>query len=116
MTWVKVETGFPRHPKVMGLSDKAFRTYLEALCYCAELLTDGYVPAEFVRRRRAAAAQLVNARLWTPTPDGDGYLVHDYLAHNRSRADTEQQRKTQSQGGRKGAERRWQTEQNSNEK
>lgn len=106
MTWIKLETAFPRHPKVVGLSDKAFRTYIEGLCYCADLLTDGYIPTG-IFNRPAAITQLVDANLWIPAPDGHGYLVHDYLAYNRSRNDVERQRKAQAEGGRKGAERRW---------
>ena len=85
MTWVKIDDRMPEHPKVAGLSDRAFRAHVEALCYCAGVLTDGRIPAVVAKGRKwtRAAAELVAARLWE-TAD-DGWAVHDYLKHQRSK-------------------------------
>jgi hypothetical protein len=49
-TYVKLHDGFDEHPKVAGLSDKEFRTYIEALCYCARNLTDGRISFAVARK------------------------------------------------------------------
>lgn len=86
MAWVKLDDRFPRHPKVLGLSDRAFRVFLESLCYCAEQLTDGELPVSVVKAApRKAVAELLEAGLLDQ--EGDVWKVHDYLAYNRTRAD-----------------------------
>lgn len=90
MTWVKLDDGFPDHPKVVALSDRAFRAHVTALCYCARYLTDGDVPTGVAKRIATAKvkAELTAAGLWTETPGGL-YRLHDYLDWNPSRADVE---------------------------
>jgi hypothetical protein len=86
MTWVKVDDRMPDHPKVAGLSDRAFRVHVEALCFCSGFLTDGAVSAKVAQQRHWSAKhtdELVEAGLWETT--GDGWLIHDYLTYQRSR-------------------------------
>ena len=83
-TYIKLHDGMPRHPKVVGLSDKAFRAYIEALCYCSEYLTDGKVPASNLTKiaPRRVWRELSEAGL---IHDADsGIAMHDYLEHQRS--------------------------------
>lgn len=97
MVWVRLEDTFPDHPKVAGLSDGAFRVFVEGLCYCNRHLTDGALPAPCrlpagskagTFRRRAN--ELVRAGLWTP--DGAGWRVHDYEKYQPTRAQVLRQR------------------------
>lgn len=120
MSWVKLDDGFPEHPKVVGLTDVAFCLYIHALCYAARRETDGYIPAGSVSslaggagRARAAraAAELVAAQLWHATgpetcercrkvaPLSHGWIIHDFLEYNPSHADQERAREI--------AKRRW---------
>lgn len=87
--WVRVENTMPESLKVAPLSDRAFRLWMHALCYCSRGQTDGRVPARLVlslspSATRRTVDELVNAHLFEPIEDG--YLVHDYLDHNPSRA------------------------------
>ena len=41
MTWLRIDDAMVDHPKIIGLSDGAFRLHITALCYCARHLTDG---------------------------------------------------------------------------
>ena len=43
MSWVRLDDNFPNHPKVVGLSDQAFRLYISGLCYASHYLTDGLI-------------------------------------------------------------------------
>ena len=43
MSWVRIEDRFALHPKVVGLSDGAFRLYVSGLCYANLYHTDGRI-------------------------------------------------------------------------
>lgn len=91
MTWIKLDDRAPRHPKVAGLSDRAFRLWIQGMCYASEFLTDGALPQAFLRTTPAAARrELLTAGLWFETPTGA--VIHDYLAHQTSRDDIERER------------------------
>lgn len=44
MTWLRIDDGFSRHPKVTALTHKERWTWLDVLCYCARYQTGGYLP------------------------------------------------------------------------
>lgn len=91
-TFVRLADNMPDHPKVVGLSDGAFRLYVSGICYCSRFSTDGSVPKAALRSigTSRAAKELVTAGLWITTDDG--WLVHDYTDHQRSAAEIEEQR------------------------
>lgn len=66
MTWIRLDDDFPDHPKVITLSDQAFRTYITTLCYSARYLTDGALARPVAERLGAvlSASELVQAGLW----------------------------------------------------
>lgn len=107
MTWLRLDAGFPDHPKVVGLNDPAFRLEVSAICYARSQLTDGHIPRAWVPSRLARhTGALVDARLWVPT-DG-GWELHDYLDWQQSRAEVEALTKNRAEAGRRGARARWQ--------
>jgi hypothetical protein len=115
MTWANFDDQFPKHPKVIGLSDAAFRLHTSGICYCAQFRTDGVIAAEVVpllvpRFRPRSLDELLDRRLWAPR--GVDYEIHDYLDWNRSRAEIEATKarlhKVRSEAGKKGAASRWQ--------
>jgi len=83
-TYIRLHDGMPGHPKVRGLSDRAFRTYIRALCYSSEYLTDGQVVKVVARDLGTPKVwgELIDANLVESAPNG--YLMHDYLEHQRS--------------------------------
>lgn len=89
-TYIKLHDGMPNHPKVRGLSDKAFRAFVSALCYCSQYRTDGEVVTAVARDLGTPAAwrELVAAGL--AQTSGRGYTMHDYLEHQRSAAQIEE--------------------------
>lgn len=93
VSWVKLDDGFPDHPKVRALSPQAFRAYITVLCYCARYLTDGAVSRSVLKTmgiRARDVAELGVAGLWHET-DG-GVVVHDYLKYNPARTKVEARR------------------------
>lgn len=101
-TYIKLHDGMPEHPKVDGLSDKAFRVLIETWCWCARNLTDGYIPLATWRKRCPArvSKELVAAGLVEEA--ADGVQMHDYLQHQTSRAQVEHVREVRSQAGKRG--------------
>lgn len=92
MSWIKLDDRAPWHPKVAGLSDRAFRWWLRGLCYASQYLTDGELPAAFAQDVPARVRkELVDARLWTQQ-SGGCLAIHGYLEHQSSRADVDRER------------------------
>ena len=94
MTWLRLDDSFYEHPKVVGLTDAAFRLHVRGLCYCSRLTTDGFITDALMRQTFPRAAQqtkeLVSARLWTR--EQGGYRIHDFLKYNPSREEVESKR------------------------
>jgi hypothetical protein len=103
VTWVKLDDSFATNPKVFMLSDVAFRAYVMGLCYASYHLTDGFVPAGYVKLK--GARELEAAGLWEQ--DGAGWRIHDYLAYNNSKADVMASVEAKRMAGAKGAAARW---------
>lgn len=91
---------FRDHPLISRLSDAAFRLWASSIEYCSRNLTDGFVPREIVaglvghRVRKKVLEELLRpippyGVLWELDPRGIGYLVHDYLKWNPSRAEVQ---------------------------
>jgi hypothetical protein len=100
---VKVDTSYLRNPKITNLSPSAVLLHLASICYSADQLTDGAIPARSLPElalgarltpgaARTRALELVNGGLWVP--NGDGWHLHDFELMNRQalRARVEQQR------------------------
>lgn len=107
--WVKIDDRMPRHPKVAAVGPLGFALDAAGICYVAEHLTDGFVPAGVVHglfdMGEVAAAfgvtsdemvdrivgRLVAVGRWEPQ-DGGGWWVHDYLEYNPSAAEVKERR------------------------
>jgi hypothetical protein len=95
-TWLKIDDTMVENPKFVDLSPFAWTLWIHGVSYCSRNLTDGRIPQAMLPRLTSitdpsrAAAELVDAELWHATEDG--YEVHDYLEHQRSRADVEADR------------------------
>jgi hypothetical protein len=67
------------HPKILGISDGAFRLWVSAGCWCARYSPDGYVPASaakaLVRRGLMHAQRLEQAGLWEREGDGWWFTI-----------------------------------------
>jgi hypothetical protein len=88
VTWVKLDDSFFCHPKVVSVGAEASGLYVWGLTYSAHNLTDGHVPAAWVRqavggRAKKLSGLLVEHGLWSE--NGAGWLIHDYDKYNPSR-------------------------------
>lgn len=106
MPWLKLDDQMGTHRKTRRLlrtgGAAAWGLHILALLHCSRYLTDGYVEAEFVdetlddcrvddeQERKQTIAALITCGFWHAT-DG-GYMVHDYLEYNPSRASSDANR------------------------
>lgn len=106
MTWLRLEDDLPNHPRIVGLSDAAFRAYITGLCYSGRHLTDGDIPTGALRTigTRKAAQELETCGLWQRTDHG--WTIRDYLEYQTSRAEVEAEKARKRDAGRIGGLRR----------
>lgn len=97
MPYANIDDNFADHPKVVGISDAAFRLHVAGILYCRRHQTDGLIEADEVPRlvrrfKKSAVPELVEANLWHERFDGKVYEIHDFLDWNESRNQVEKRR------------------------
>lgn len=104
---IRLANSMPEHPKIIGLSDAAFRLWIEAICFCSRQETDGQIPKPMMRRLGQAKVikELMSVGLLDEMTDR--FDVHDYLRHQRSAAEIRSFRESKAERGTKGAHMRW---------
>lgn len=91
MTWVRLDDGFPEHPKLVAVGPVAGWLHVCALCWCSRQLTDGHIPEGIVSRLADVprpmreVERLVAAGLWVPDTAIGGWWIHDYAEFQVSR-------------------------------
>jgi hypothetical protein len=97
VTWFKVDDGLYGHPKAMAAGLEAMGLWTLCGSYCGRYLTDGFVPATYVRslgERTRLARRLVAAGLWyEDEKDGQkGWSFHEWEHYQPTRSDVEADR------------------------
>lgn len=88
MAYVRLDDSVMDNPKMLALSDRAFRGWVWGLCYAQRHLTDGFLPiAALTASVKRAASELQARGLWTVVDHG--FQIHHYLRHQDSKADVE---------------------------
>jgi general stress protein YciG len=118
-TYIRVHDGMDDHPKIVGLSDGAFRLLMRSWSYCSRQLTDGRLPDAAWRDRGSAKArrELIDAGLAhlpghachhpeCPPPPPKHVQMHDYLEHQRSAAEVAELKRKRAEAGSKGGKSR----------
>ena len=104
--YVRVSVSLPMNPKLGMVDDPAASwLYVVSLCHCGEYLTDGvFIPGMVARVAGVPSdlgKRLVSVGMWhepghdcprCPQPPEGHLVVHDYLMHQRSKAQAEQVR------------------------
>lgn len=107
MSWAKLDDQFAEHPRIIGLSAKAFRLHVSSICLAARKLTDGHVSQRDTKLLHAVAGtnkrhteELVEAGVWETNGDG-GYVIRDYLDYNPPAEQVKERRKAERERLRK---------------
>ena len=125
MPWVRLDDGFPDHPKVVAAGPLAGWLHVCGLAYCNRNLTDGFIPRSAAHRLTSfegvdvetegvrglvttgcdvdcewTAEVLCDHGIWDKVEGG--YQIHDYLDYQPSRADVLALKETRTEAGRLG--------------
>lgn len=119
MAWAKLDDKFHSHPTTWIVGLEANGLFCRSVSYCADQLTDGFIPEPWVmaqlpgtKRNQDAhglVEKLENAGLWERIEDG--WRIVGYLDYNPSR-DEELARRAEisekrREAGRRGAAAKW---------
>lgn len=101
--YAKFDIGMDEHPKILMLSDAAFRALFESTLYCRRQLTDGFIDDRVVSKRwsmdtvHELSSNDPDKPSWIKV-DG-GYQIHDFAEHQTTTADIEAKRAAGRAGG-----------------
>ncbi len=98
MGWARFDDNYTDHPKVRDVSALAELLDMRAVIHCARHDTDGLITpsrlkmiAHQIPTVHRKVDELVACGRWSTNPNG-GWLVHDYLEYNPSKAQKTEQR------------------------
>lgn len=108
--WAKFAVDMPDNPKILPLSDAAFRCLIEATLYSRRLTTDGFLASRLAVAKWGVEAlqELCQNDAEKPSlieVDG-GYLIHDFGEHQETKAEIEAKRSRNRANGAKGGQAR----------
>lgn len=88
--WVRLDVNYFSHPKVLAAGRDGRDLHLAAICYSAHHRTDGHLAPEVMNTILLSAGVKQNAidlavAAGLLTPNGHGWVVHDFLDHQESR-------------------------------
>jgi hypothetical protein len=116
--WAKIALNLADNPKVIGLSDSAFRAFVEAILYSRQHLTDGFLDARVVAKRWGldVAAELTSNDPQNPSwvPVEGGFQLHNFCEYQTTTDDLDEIRERKSRAGKASAEARKQRKLNEN--
>jgi len=95
MGWVRLDDNFADHPKVIALSDSAFRLFITGLCYSNRQLTDGLIPYQIVsawvgHMPEKPSDELENQNLWER--EDKGFRIRSYDEYQPTKSQVEEKR------------------------
>ena len=113
MSWLKLDDGIFYNRKIAQCGAGAKLLYIVSLTYCANQLTDGFIPDATLpllagmagiepEKAREFASDLLDVCLWSAT--GNGWQIPDFLEYNPSREQVLGKRKARSDAGKRGGE------------
>jgi hypothetical protein len=87
--YLPLDINFTGNPKILALTDAAFRLHLSGLVYCKRHRTDGILshtvlPTLVPRYRPAQLDELLTRMLWIELNGHGHYEIHDWLHWNLS--------------------------------
>jgi len=86
----RLDTGWHAHPRILQLGLQAMGLHAWSISYCDHARSDGFIPLgawPALPGVGAAVKALIDADLWARVEGG--FMLHDYLQYNRSKAKIE---------------------------
>lgn len=93
MTWFRVDDNLAFHPKAIVAGNAALGLWVRSGSWSAQQLSDGHVPADIARGigTKGQVDRLIDSGLWLP--NGSGYVFHQWVDRQPTRAEVEKRRK-----------------------
>lgn len=113
MTWLKVDDQIFLNRKVAQCDAETKLLYIVGLTYCANQLTDGFIPEATLpllagmagidwQIAKQSASKLLDVCLWFATDNG--WQIPDYLEYNPSKEQVLHNREVRSEAGKRGGQ------------
>src|SRR5699024_2218439 len=104
--FARLDLDYADHPKIIGLSDSAFRAHIEMILYARKYLTDGIIPKRFAKQFASESL----SELLTNDPDspslveldGGDYMLHGYSNMNETAEEVRRRSRANAENGRRG--------------
>jgi len=103
--YITVHHGLPEHPKVVGLSPSAKWSLIELWAYCSRNTSDGRVPKDWAKQLGKQVLAALEKRGLIESV-GDNWYCHDYLQHQKSKAEIEDLKEKRREAGSRGGKQR----------
>ncbi|MDK8345456.1 hypothetical protein QP868_02140 [Brevibacterium sp. UMB1308A] len=104
--FARLSLDYADHPKIVGLSDAAFRAHVELILYSRKYLTDGVIGKQIAKRLLPhVLKELLNNDDEAPSLialDNGDYLLHGFCDMQETKAEVEAKRLVRAEAGRKG--------------
>lgn len=100
--YIRIDFLLPSNPKLSGLNLAQKWLLIGAWCYCGEHLTDGFIPAPIWRKLGRPRDRQALLDLGCAEEVPGGVNMHDYLEHQRSRAEVEDVKRKRAAAGARG--------------
>ncbi|MGO3884719.1 MAG: hypothetical protein ACTJHU_00345 [Mycetocola sp.] len=104
--FARLDLDYADHPKIVRLSDSAFRAHIEMILYARKYMTDGVIPNRVANRLGyESVLELLQNDAETPSliDNGDGtYSLHGYADMNETKSDIEERKARNHANGRRG--------------
>lgn len=106
--FARLDLDYADHPKIVALSDSAFRAHIEMILYSRKYMTDGRITKQVAKRFASESlSELLANDEDTPSliANEDGsYQLHGYADMNETKAEIENRSRVNAENGRRGAE------------
>lgn len=104
--FARLDLDYADHPKIIALSDSAFRAHIEMILYARKHMTDGKIPKQFAKRFASSSlSELLANDEQTPSllENEDGsYFLHGYANMNETKAEITARSRANAENGRRG--------------
>lgn len=108
--WIKVQTTIVDNPKIIGLSDKGFRAFIEMMIYSQQHLSDGFIDGRVARSKwgEDVLNELMTNDKNNPSLIAveDGYALYNYTKYQTSASKVEEIRERAKKAGKQSAAKR----------
>ncbi|QRQ79154.1 hypothetical protein [Glutamicibacter protophormiae] len=104
--FARLDLDYADHPKIIVLSDAAFRAHIEMILYARKHMTDGRIPKQIAKRLGSESlSELLANDPETPSliENEDGsYTLHGYADMNETKAEITARSRANAENGRRG--------------